>query len=179
MNQKHRGSVLPALRWVLRGPSGLSTVWIELWTCSSSLLDTTGGGMTDPLSPAHPCVTWCRKCGMGMAPFFRTLAWMLVLVISNQCVDSTQVPVFAKKLFSMCTEDVMNHVNSLPNKPTDVVLFGIEAHVCVTQVSPRRTEEGLRLRRKDLVPSPVRLLHPRGDWRQGKGFESSYHEPAV
>lgn len=45
-----------------------------------------------------------------------------------------QVPVFEKKLFSMCTDDVMAHVSSLPNRPTDIVLFGIEAHVCVTQV---------------------------------------------
>lgn len=89
------------------------------------------------------------------------LARMLGLVVlSNQCVDSTQVPVFAKKLFSMCTEEVLDHVNSLPNKPTDVVLFGIEAHVCVTQVSPRMAEGGLGLRGKVLVSSPVRLLQP-------------------
>lgn len=46
-----------------------------------------------------------------------------------------QVPVFEKKMFSMCTPEVMAHLNTLPKKPTDVVLFGIEAHVCVTQVS--------------------------------------------
>lgn len=45
-----------------------------------------------------------------------------------------QVPIFAKELFSMCTDEVMAHVDSLPNKPKNVVLFGIEAHVCVTQV---------------------------------------------
>lgn len=50
----------------------------------------------------------------------------------TKCVQ--QVPVFEKKLFSMCTDDVMNHVANLPNRPTDIVLFGIEAHVCVTQV---------------------------------------------
>lgn len=38
----------------------------------------------------------------------------------------------------MCTDDVMAHVSSLPNRPTDIVLFGIEAHVCVTQVCVRR-----------------------------------------
>lgn len=52
-----------------------------------------------------------------------------------------KVPVFEKKLFSMCTDEVLAHLNNLPNKPTDVVLFGLEAHVCVTQVrkafSPR------------------------------------------
>jgi len=44
------------------------------------------------------------------------------------------VPIFAKKLFSMCTDEVMAHVDSLPNKPKNIVLFGIETHVCVTQV---------------------------------------------
>lgn len=34
----------------------------------------------------------------------------------------------------MCTDEVLAHVNNLPNRPTDVVLFGGEAHVCVTQV---------------------------------------------
>ena len=51
-----------------------------------------------------------------------------------------QVPIFEKTLFSMCTEKVMKHVDSLSTKPTDVVLFGIEAHVCVTQVCVRVCE---------------------------------------
>lgn len=51
----------------------------------------------------------------------------------GQRPDHVKVPIFEKKLFSMCTDEVMAHVSSLPNKPTDIVLFGIEAHVCVTQ----------------------------------------------
>ncbi|CAM9301153.1 unnamed protein product [Pylaiella littoralis] len=49
--------------------------------------------------------------------------------------DKIDAKIFEKKLFSMCTDEVKTHVaNGLPNgKPTDVVLFGIEAHVCVTQ----------------------------------------------
>lgn len=63
---------------------------------------------------------------------------MLILfsiVRSGSLIMIPQVPVFEKELFSMCTPEVMAHLNALPNKPTDVVLFGIEAHVCVTQVS--------------------------------------------
>lgn len=45
-----------------------------------------------------------------------------------------QTPVFEKKLFSMCTGEVLAHLDGLASKPTDVVLFGIEAHVCITQV---------------------------------------------
>lgn len=46
-----------------------------------------------------------------------------------------KVPVFEKKLFSMCTPEVLEHVQRLENRPTDVVLFGLETHVCVAQVS--------------------------------------------
>lgn len=35
----------------------------------------------------------------------------------------------------MCTEAVMEHVKKLPDEPKNIVLFGIEAHVCVTQVN--------------------------------------------
>lgn len=34
----------------------------------------------------------------------------------------------------MCTGEVLAHLDGLASKPTDVVLFGIEAHVCITQV---------------------------------------------
>lgn len=54
----------------------------------------------------------------------------------------SQVPVFEKKLFSMCTNDVMAHMDELASKPTDVVLFGIEAHVCVTQTCLDLLEHG-------------------------------------
>eukprot|EP00904_Undaria_pinnatifida_P009809 jgi/Undpi1/5959/HiC_scaffold_2.g01233.m1 len=47
--------------------------------------------------------------------------------------EQHKTPVFEKKLFSMCTGEVLAHLDGLANKPTDVVLFGIEAHVCVTQ----------------------------------------------
>ncbi|CAN0182685.1 unnamed protein product [Ascophyllum nodosum] len=56
--------------------------------------------------------------------------------------ERTNVPVFEKKLFSMCTDEVMSHMDSLPKKPTDVVLFGIEAHVCVTQTCLDLLEHG-------------------------------------
>lgn len=44
-----------------------------------------------------------------------------------------QVPIFEKKLFSMCTKEVEEELKKLPDRK-DAVLFGIEAHVCVTQV---------------------------------------------
>lgn len=45
--------------------------------------------------------------------------------------DLKTYPIFEKKKFSMCTEDVCKHMDSL-NKDS-VILFGIEAHVCVQQ----------------------------------------------
>lgn len=53
------------------------------------------------------------------------------------CTPSPQVPTFSKQLFSMCTDEVMQKVENVKSKPEHVVLFGIEAHVCVTQVGVR------------------------------------------
>mmetsp|Transcript_10465 Transcript_10465/g.21788 ORF Transcript_10465/g.21788 Transcript_10465/m.21788 type:complete len:251 (+) Transcript_10465:73-825(+) len=47
---------------------------------------------------------------------------------------------FEKKNFSMCTEEVKGHLNSLNKK--SVVLFGIEAHVCLQQTCLDLLEEG-------------------------------------
>lgn len=54
-------------------------------------------------------------------------------------LDST--PIFEKKLFSMMTPEVSEHVGGLGGR-TSFVLFGIEAHVCVQQTALDLLEQG-------------------------------------
>jgi nicotinamidase-related amidase len=54
--------------------------------------------------------------------------------------DLKKVPIFEKKQFSMCTEEVSSHVDSL--KKDSVILFGIEAHVCVLQTCLDLLQQG-------------------------------------
>jgi len=54
--------------------------------------------------------------------------------------DIGKYPVVEKKQFSMCVEEVNKQLNALNRK--SVVLFGIEAHVCVQQTCLDLLEEG-------------------------------------
>jgi nicotinamidase-related amidase len=55
--------------------------------------------------------------------------------------DLKKYPIFEKKKFSMCTEEVCQYMNSLKNKES-VILVGIEAHVCVQQTCLDLLEQG-------------------------------------
>ena len=54
--------------------------------------------------------------------------------------DLESIPVFEKKNFSMCTNEVIEHMDKL-NKDS-IVLFGIEGHVCVQQTALDLLEQG-------------------------------------
>mmetsp|Transcript_31611 Transcript_31611/g.57978 ORF Transcript_31611/g.57978 Transcript_31611/m.57978 type:complete len:234 (+) Transcript_31611:112-813(+) len=49
-------------------------------------------------------------------------------------LDVSKAKVFEKTLFSMCTDQVMAHLETLEGRDT-VVLFGVEAHVCMQQTA--------------------------------------------
>eukprot|EP01010_Urceolus_cornutus_P001372 NODE_1911_length_712_cov_236.693816_g1488_i0.p2 GENE.NODE_1911_length_712_cov_236.693816_g1488_i0~~NODE_1911_length_712_cov_236.693816_g1488_i0.p2 ORF type:complete len:211 (-),score=66.17 NODE_1911_length_712_cov_236.693816_g1488_i0:79-657(-) len=50
--------------------------------------------------------------------------------------------VFAKTKFSMVSPEVMNCLTESPERITDIVLFGIEAHVCIQQTAMDLLESG-------------------------------------
>jgi nicotinamidase-related amidase len=54
--------------------------------------------------------------------------------------DIQKYPVVEKKQFSMCVDEVNKELNALNKK--SVVLFGIEAHVCVQQTCLDLLEQG-------------------------------------
>lgn len=54
--------------------------------------------------------------------------------------DLTKYPVIEKKQFSMCVDEVTEHLKKLNKK--SVILFGIEAHVCVQQTCLDLLEQG-------------------------------------
>ena len=56
--------------------------------------------------------------------------------------DLSSVPTFDKKLFSMMTPEVTDHVSKLDRDTKSFVLFGIEAHVCVQQTALDLLERG-------------------------------------
>lgn len=47
--------------------------------------------------------------------------------------DLEATPIYEKKLFSMCTEEVASHLSKLNR--SSYIMFGIEAHVCVQQTA--------------------------------------------
>ena len=54
--------------------------------------------------------------------------------------DMKNIPIFEKKNFSMCTKEVADHMQELDKE--SIVLFGIEAHVCVQQTALDLLEQG-------------------------------------
>mmetsp|Transcript_4176 Transcript_4176/g.6424 ORF Transcript_4176/g.6424 Transcript_4176/m.6424 type:complete len:232 (-) Transcript_4176:253-948(-) len=55
----------------------------------------------------------------------------------------TSIPVFEKKLFSMCTEECSKHLASLSSsEKTSYLIVGIEAHVCLQQTCLDLLEQG-------------------------------------
>ena len=55
----------------------------------------------------------------------------------------TSIPVFEKKLFSMCTEECSKHLASLSSsEKTSYLIVGIEAHVCLQQTCLDLLEKG-------------------------------------
>lgn len=61
-------------------------------------------------------------------------------VFSDPENDLKTFKVFEKKKFSMCTDDCQQYMDALGK--TSVVLFGIEAHVCVQQTALDMLEQG-------------------------------------
>jgi nicotinamidase-related amidase len=54
--------------------------------------------------------------------------------------DLEATPIFEKKLFSMCTDEVCEHIAKLNR--SSYIIFGIEAHVCVQQTALDLLEQG-------------------------------------
>jgi nicotinamidase-related amidase len=54
--------------------------------------------------------------------------------------DLEATPIYEKKLFSMCTEEVSSHLSKLNR--SSYIMFGIEAHVCVQQTALDLLEKG-------------------------------------
>jgi len=57
-------------------------------------------------------------------------------------IDTSGMKVFEKTLFSMKTPEVMEYLTSVRPNLKSVVIFGIEAHVCVQQTTLDFLEEG-------------------------------------
>jgi nicotinamidase-related amidase len=53
-------------------------------------------------------------------------------------------PAIAKKLFSMCTPEVCERLDEMPER-TQAVIMGLEAHVCVLQTAMDLTDRGLEV----------------------------------
>mmetsp|Transcript_42182 Transcript_42182/g.78455 ORF Transcript_42182/g.78455 Transcript_42182/m.78455 type:complete len:203 (+) Transcript_42182:60-668(+) len=58
-------------------------------------------------------------------------------------LDVAKAKVFEKTKFSMCTDEFLSHLQSLGRR--DVVLFGVETHVCVQQTAFDLIERGFQV----------------------------------